>query len=141
MSTSRDPRFLHGADGEAKAPSVRKDHPAKEVMALRWEQRRAEAALRWAESGAERADASGVTQVASMQSRAGRRPADQSAPTEQRDASAGLVSEAIATSSSDQTPGVVVPNWLRNTPRALLGIALLSLSILVSLLYFGDFLR
>lgn len=105
---------------------------------------------RWAETAQDRADASGVTRVASMQSPAGLRSGERArAPhaveASERSESAPQAAQPVSTTAmgpaaNSQQTYPAAPAWLHNTPRAMLVVALISLGVLLALLYFGGFL-
>jgi hypothetical protein len=101
------------------------EHPAKAIMAKRWEERRAEAhARRLTELNLGDSGLIAVKALASPEC-----IAEDNAPVP----TVGAAHDAAANSST-------TANWLRDSRKVMLVVALVSHSLLLTLLYFGGFL-
>ena len=138
MSWSEDQKTRYRSEPRAAGAQSLSEHPAKSIMASRWEERRARASeltTSGIQTVARRSEATQATAIPA--------PAPMSAPA----AMPAKRSEQRAPTIEQQRPGstqpalgYVAPAWMRNPQQALLRVALVSCSILLALLYFGGFL-
>jgi hypothetical protein len=115
MSWSKDQRTLDPRAPDAEPVTA---HPAKSVMARRWEERLARVGQRVTEQ-----TPSGVQTLTHRVA----------APTPQP--------EPIDAAQSGEEIAPSGPAWLRSPQQALLRVALISCAILLALLYFGGFIK
>jgi hypothetical protein len=142
MTWSKDQQSAHALDRRAVVVEQPAEHPAKAVMARRWEARRAEAGARRSEPTSsavlKRSELQGAIQAGwsdqtpAVEFAATERLVEEPQPLAQRTAA---LSDPLAAAARAERPG-----WSHDPQRAMLIIASVSVGVLFALLYAGGFL-